>query len=905
MKGRALDERCAVCGMPCHKYIIRNLTSELEMLEFERSYIDLMLFHEYTESEIETALMSFSTQIPQDSPISGKSFTIQGGGADFGSFVTSVAYDTTIPTYSKCTSFYKKYDNQTHACLLCEFSGRYSCRSKPIELKLTRYLLESEERYNNLIAGGLSSKDFKAQVDVMEYASSKRSYPFSLYRQIVQFMEKPEIREEQYGRRAVCAKMRVSLRERLKKMRLPEQFQGKEWLDRLISVWEFEIYKTPLIDNAEATELLLQLKNNVEQPVKRKSVPRQTSLADPGLFGFSGMSATEQNPVTEEFLEDVSEALHRSTASQMSNTPISEKEQLPKKAKEELSPQTDSCERNSALESSGDAPVFSKEESSSSSDEILSSGGHVGTSLSIPENNICQGTFIKTEHKDDGSHYRIVHDVEVLVPDEVLDPDEDKVSSYDIDLGLQDDIPPAPGALDMGGNYIYCGYISPVALDEIVCLDQRNARMLSDFETSVVKNGFLAFEVCEEIESHNRLILFWEPNAQRFYYTKLADTMVLEIVGALFSASSIRKISYSPYPIYSLMKANGMVVKNLECLQTRHYSFSQGEADFISVLNSYQLPLFLEHGLSVDCIGYELLSYMPNYRAIWRIQERRIDTPQVKERYRSFRLISEALGYSYDSPYLRLVEDAPLVSMPSPMQYRFQDCSNHALVPGYLLMYRPASNNANYAGIIRDLLCELADRGRFRNCELQVAAIVSSGLFLYVTERDFEYIFTLINKLLLLLKRKGNYRNVVINTAYKHLPVSATFEEVPKESGDGTASFQRDALMGDKKEVPPKTDSSTKCSFKNETSSAVEPSESTDDGAKSTTAYASDIGCDNNAGEPVPGQTHEKDIVVRDDKYPAGVCMIRINLLSPAWGDKPLLDSEGNIYEAAPGQLPF
>ena len=87
MKKRASDEKCALNGMPCHKYIIRNLETELDMLEFERAYAEVMFAHAYNTSEIEVSLTALSMVLPKHSKVSGKTFSILGAGPDMFSFV--------------------------------------------------------------------------------------------------------------------------------------------------------------------------------------------------------------------------------------------------------------------------------------------------------------------------------------------------------------------------------------------------------------------------------------------------------------------------------------------------------------------------------------------------------------------------------------------------------------------------------------------------------------------------------------------------------------------------------------------------------------------------------------------------------------------------------------------------
>lgn len=79
-------------GFPCHKYIVRNPETELDMLVFERELAKLMTSCGFSHDTTEVSLVAMSTALTKGSRIFGKSFTIPGNcGSEGGLYFRFVA----------------------------------------------------------------------------------------------------------------------------------------------------------------------------------------------------------------------------------------------------------------------------------------------------------------------------------------------------------------------------------------------------------------------------------------------------------------------------------------------------------------------------------------------------------------------------------------------------------------------------------------------------------------------------------------------------------------------------------------------------------------------------------------------------------------------------------------------
>ena len=771
MSKRAHDKSCTLNGMPCHKYIIRNLTTEKDMLEFERAYADLMLSKDYNENEIEDALIAMSSYINPKSPLQGKVFDILGNGPDMGNFVSSLIFDNNIPTYGKCSAYYKRFDKQIHACSLCEFSAKSTCTNIKNEKLLLRFILESNHNYEAALSSGASEDFFNSNIDIMAYTNAGRSYPLQLYKLIFSLLGDETVRAEHYEKEHLGDGIRNGICARLKKMRLPSEFHTESFFYKVIDVLEYDIYKSELIAPERAEALL----NSPVTENKKEDVP--ISDTAPSFFETLNpfMHEVKQNSgnVPEPDLSSEKKSLDaQEQIDKIPNeeTPVEDKI-VSNTRKEEKKP-----DENLKIDNKADPlpdPAERKPSPEATADnENLSSGKN-------QEPEVCKIQTGKEESKEqnpdhpadqpkesENHRYKISTisadklEVEDVIPAAVAD-----IEPYII---LENTYPDQFGSIqmDMGDDLIYYPDLEyKELLAAGICLDTRNAAILSKFENAILHDKCVSIE-CVEAD-HAPYVLFWVSMLNTFFFTDCKHGFSFEIVKKILASNLIRKIIYSPFRLYAMCKELGVYIKNVASLQCRHYALGKNETDYLSVMRSYRID-FYTPGVDFRCEGEltsEVFPILPSYSKIFRKQKRLLKKREKEEACKEIEDFCAAIGNSYRSPYLPLKGRDTIVTMPRPLIFSFYPNTKEAYIPGYILMYKV--DGCNTKNLLREMICELNKGGLFRNYPVQLLSFSDKSIYLFVGENEFEYMTTLIPSI---IHTKSCGKMVSLNTAYKYIP---------------------------------------------------------------------------------------------------------------------------------------
>lgn len=246
-------------GMPCHKYIARNITTELDMLIYEKEYAKTMLSASFSNSDIETGLLAMTSSIPNSSPIFGKTFDIPSACPQTGDFVQDLLCDGTIPDFSKCTTFYGKYDSSLKACSLCPMSSRFSNINIEQEKAITHYCLLSDDNYRKCIDEGIIATSFHSLFDMSESFQINKPLTIKLPNIIMSALSKPAIRKAQYslGEGEVCTELKAEIGKRIARYKLPTVLLEKKMQMALINALLEHILKTPLPESPEELSAMI------------------------------------------------------------------------------------------------------------------------------------------------------------------------------------------------------------------------------------------------------------------------------------------------------------------------------------------------------------------------------------------------------------------------------------------------------------------------------------------------------------------------------------------------------------------------------------------------------------------------------------------------------------------------
>lgn len=246
-------------GFPCHKYIARNLQTELDILIFEKEFAKTMQACSFSNADIEVGLLAMTSAIPSGSPIFGKNFDIPSPCPQTGDFVQDILCDGSIPDIAKCTTFYGKYDSALKACSLCPLSNRFSNINIEQEKSIARYCLLSEDNYRQCIDGGIVATSFHGLFDMSESFQLSKPLTIKLPNIIMSALSKPAVRKAQYDATAgqVCLELKAEIGKRIARYKLPAVLMEKKMQMALMESMLEHIYKAPLPESKKALSVMI------------------------------------------------------------------------------------------------------------------------------------------------------------------------------------------------------------------------------------------------------------------------------------------------------------------------------------------------------------------------------------------------------------------------------------------------------------------------------------------------------------------------------------------------------------------------------------------------------------------------------------------------------------------------
>lgn len=709
----------ALNGLPCHRYIVRNLKDENDILEFERSFINTMRSHSFPDDDIEAALCMMSSHIPKNSPIWGKTLNMTGTGVKMNSFLDTILFDSSILGYSSCVSFYRKFDRSCRGCLMCPYSNKYTRQNFPAEKSLIRYILSSQTHMERLLAKGIVPNLFKSVFDVTEYAVSPRVYPITLFESIMESLSHEDIFSNYYlsDCTGFGSDIYQYLRTKIRRMKLPGPYAEKNWIDKVISVWEFELYMEEVCSDADADRNL-------------------SSILHPN-------ANTQQVPVS----PSVSLLIQVDDSAAISETDLTEETFPPEEISQvEKIPHT----KTSATEQIKDTPD-------------VYPGKNVAeepTDASIPLSNGCPFAAYCSNESEDAKTSAVSTTVYEVINNKDIDEPYINVESTDTSRK-----PLYVTHMDMGDNLIFMPSLLCAELSACtISLDTQNVLILTQFENTVRRNKVVAVELAYD-ETQKPLLLFWVQPLHTFFYTRLISPAATNIVALLFSHNSIKKLCYSPYALYSTARENAMQIRNLISLQSCHYISDTTHTDYISAMLSYGVHPAIP-GITYKVTGNvnsAVLLYMPYYHTVHRIQDRTLSYSE-QERYTQIRYRDEALGYSYSLMQWQNNTNR-LFKLISPTAFEFATIDPSSIkLPGYLAYYIFPNMPNKYFSF--DLVCSLSSAGRFRKCQMWIAKLTANGIVLFIEESFFEYLSTYISSQLLILQESYGLLETKVSIGY-------------------------------------------------------------------------------------------------------------------------------------------
>lgn len=760
-------------GMPCHRYILRNLKTEVDALNFVKTFVNTMTHVKMEDSQIEACIYLFSAHLPPDSAIKGYQFENWPNALEDVSLVDSIRLDATVATFKRCVQFYKSQTAKTDVCKICPLSDKYCNGKKDIESYILRYALESKENYEYVISMGVTPSHFHSLVDVLERVTTALLpglYPF--YADVFRALGMEHIADEHFesvDKTVPCSEMEKFISKKISTGSIPSSITSSPVIDRVVYVLWDEIIEYALKTREEIHAYICALLSN-----KNIEVADCTSVAEASDIGKDAISdyyATSDNCTTVLNNDaDESQYEHISVQSVMERA-LSE----------------DSKTTTVYYDAFSEFSVFDEEVKKTfpATDDISQSSVYGEDSLPDEEEREETGNFYAASYEEEipveseklseepaaEEHNDADEDV---VEEEVVKPFEESVlDSEDKDIfhGTESgemEIREIPieeynkEIYEEEGSMVSVPYISTKELRCFsISLDGGDAKLLTIFESHVLKDKQLCMELVQT-EKGLRYFLFYSPRLHAYFYTNMSDRKVYGILKSLLSHSSIVKYCYYPFCLvaatmkFDIYIQSVVSIFSLSCIKTPGHTFSMEY-----ILESYGAKKAVG-GVTVKPEG-EIESlpilYMHSYPNIYRRLTSELKGVGLYGEYVERNQFDVLLSrFFYQDLYE--AENRSLFVMNNTNRYVFADAvAREYKEEGRCYNYR-ISRCVNPTQLVRKVLLLMDSKGYFKKYHMMISSLTPISFTLYVANADCDRIKTLVHIALLDILMLEEYRNV-------------------------------------------------------------------------------------------------------------------------------------------------
>lgn len=722
-------------GMPCHKYILRNLANQDEAHVFLKDFVITMQKADFSEKEIENMFLGLSVKVNFKFDFTTWPYDMPGY-----SRVNSICMAEEVAHHKYCYQLYKNYDKKTPACSLCPLSVKYQCANEHVEHILTQYAMLSEEHLLELTEKGISPDQFTSVNDILSLIVSDRcyTYPFLKYT----FLALTE------GVRGKSNLLEYHIK-RMRKFKLP----SVATLDNLIAVANvlFDSYFTE-------EEVTLD--------------PKQASAAIDTLTHpkkYEPIGSTEVGASSTLSVEDL---------------PPLPKEDTKPKSILETAFDNFFLERDSIIE---ETPLMPAQETEQV--EVVASGDVNGTSSEKIPDDIPYDTMYDIPPSDTdeefasdtyGDTYIKTTDTEEEFQSE---PDMEPVSKegtssvwkseYEDNTlpeiyyegmvsrskEIQTDAFDVLTKNDIFGIY----HITTYELEHFTHSLQ-SEKVRSIFITQVNKDKKLMIELAKCVETSKQYFLFYSPRCHAYFSICLEEEYVLkEILKPLLQRPSIMKICYAPFFIVSTLRHLGLTIQGMHSL----FVISGILFPEHSFLPTVMMELFgairAKGGVQFEQEGSVSsfpLAYMYAYYRIYLQMEKRLRKSGAYGEYLSQNELAETFGLCYLESYSHMGMGA---------LFGCSKCGKYVFRPAYESNSRPTGTCYRYEftrlpnvgrSILIELLLYLKRTGRFKKYHFNIVGVTDTSLLVFLPKDEEVYLKECIHVALLSIQDREEFHGI-------------------------------------------------------------------------------------------------------------------------------------------------
>lgn len=796
-KKMVFNETVYTEGLPCHKFLLKSLSTTNGARVFTKNYVATMRNVGMSDSDIEGSLLFFSTIA-----------TGLGGTYDFCSWpnhiggftlVNDILFDTDVAMYKDCLQYYKTIDSKCTACSLCPVSKRYKNANFDAEQYLVLYALSERNNLDYLIAKGLKPEHFTSVSDVvMAKATSQRPYLYHLYKNTMKYLLEciEKGKDFPFGKGFKAALLQYHTKKLSttsaveKNCTVPLQVFCSVMLDNLLPADKigdgFSVAKVDECISILMPELVESLASVMSQSVDNKPIDI-TSMCNLGIDSVSDFYTAATVPKK-------TKTSAKKKPSTVANDKVpagTTKEELPVEEKDTfVSVTLDSvlsglfsttAEDDSDVVSDIEAPAPVVEEAASACEDVAVMGpsdvcedDYFEDTNTSPADNVevVETSSVDPTTEDLDSTEDIGSVEEILTSDTIVEErglvvlenvteDADSVSEPAItfeELSTEEEMFRFNEGDMMGIPIVSFDELSHFSLN----LDSGSSRMISLFESHILKEKRLSIELIYTSERGFYLLMYC-PRLHAYFYTKGSDKGVKEVLSALLSYRSVEKYCYYPFALVSVLRKMHLRIRNLKSLFTisriRYGSHTLSMRDALKEMGASKAV----GGVTIrpeGLITSTPLLYMHCYHNLYYRQKHHLVKAGSFNEYELLNTFDIVLGLSYYQNIYSKKNDC-LFIIKNANTYLFkEDSSREYKYIGKQICFSVRYSPGDVYSVIINLLCQMYERGLFEQADILILSVGETFINFYVREPNMEYVETRINRFVLSYLKENKLRGL-------------------------------------------------------------------------------------------------------------------------------------------------
>ena len=764
-------------GMPCHRYILRNLRTEMDALSFVKTFVNTMTHVKMSDSQIEACIYLFSTHLPPGSPLKGFMFENWPNLIDGMSLVDCIRMDSSVATYKKCMQFYKNQSFKTDACKICPLHRKYCNSKKDIESLVLRYALESKDNFDYVHSMGVMPIHFHTLVDVLEHVTTALLPGiYSFYSDLFKALEQEYIADAHFAnadKTIPCKEIEKFISNKLLNGAIPTSFvSSPTFINRVIIVLWDSVMESPLKTKDEIHPIICSLLSaDIEKNVvSNTGIAKKSNLGKESISDYYSHGVPKDRNTASEQMVDAGRYEHISMSSILKDVVVPEKKdaevdmfssfssfmELDENSRYTSNSASEGVQLSSPVDEYSEPKVeevdllnlfdMPLEEIIRNEEDVCKDNPEPHLAASIFDMNIIGEETPSEEICAEYSFKKSFHTTE----SGEIELHELSAPAYDKEFFEED------------GSMISIPSISFQELSHFaICLDNAESRLLTIFESHVLKDGRLCIELVKTPKGY-RYFLIYSPRLHAYFYTNMSDKRVYELLKYMLSFPSIDKYCYFPFALAaSLMKFEiypraFVSLFCLTCINMPGHTLNMEQA--LEMLGAAKAigGVTVEPEGDIESLPILYMHAYPNvYRRISNSFKRSGLYADYLERNQFDMILSR---FYYQDLYEK--ENRSLLMMPNAGRYLFSDiiCREYR-VDGKCYTYRFSRCYAPNR-LLRKVILAMDNKGYFKKYHIMITALSAISFTLFIASNECERLRTLIHVTLLDILMDDEYRDV-------------------------------------------------------------------------------------------------------------------------------------------------